>query len=103
WLESISRAPPEAEAERVSPEALVVALRERIAATGLAARVELRGDLTAPVAVGEDVVFVAENGALRGDQIERMVLHEIEGHLVPRLAARREASGLFRVGTAGAG
>lgn len=103
WLDSISRAPPEEEVERVTPEALVVALRERIAATGLAARVELRGDLTAPVAVGEDVVFVAENGALRRDQIERMVLHEIEGHLVPRLAARREASGLFRVGSAGAG
>lgn len=103
WLESTApQAPAVDETKRVPSEVLARALRERIAALGLAARVEIRRDLTAAAAVGEDVVYVGVS-ELRADQIQRMVLHEIEGHLAPRLAARREVSGLFRVGSAGSG
>lgn len=103
WLASIPEASAAGEAKWVPAEALAHALRTRVVALGLAARVEMRRDLTALAAVGEDAVYVSAGGELRADQIERLVLHEIEGHLLPRLAARSEASSVFRVGSARAG
>jgi hypothetical protein len=81
---------------------LVAALRRRLSELGIVARVELRPELAAIAAVGEGVVYVAAGAELRRDQVERIVLHEVDGHLAPRVRALCEPWGLLRVGSAGA-
>ncbi len=89
-----------------TPKATVslrAAVEERVVALGLSVRIVERGDLAARAAVGEDVVFVRRGERVTAREAARIAAHEIEAHLLPRLAARREALGLFRVGTRGAG
>lgn len=102
WLSEIDAGDAHGRAPLRPASELVSALRRRLDELGLAARVELRSELAATAAVGEGVVYVARGAELRADQIDRIVVHEVEAHLAPRLRALRQPWGLFRVGSAGA-
>jgi len=101
----IRERPPAAEPRTRSdsesePRSLVNTLRRAVGARRLPVRVEVRRDMAAVAAAAEDVVFVRSGLELRERDVERIVVHEIDGHVVPRLAARRATIGLLTVGTA---
>ncbi len=85
--------------DRADPESLYNALEEAIA--GLPVRLEIRPNQAAAAAVGEGFIGVRPGLWHTEREVRRIVLHEVEGHARPRIAAQREALGLFRVGSAG--
>jgi len=106
WARAAGSGPDEPRArsdDERSPVSLVCSLRAEIRRRGLPVRVEVVHDLASTVGVGEGVVRVRAGVTLRTSDVARLLAHEIDGHLVPRLRARAEPLGLFRVGTAGGG
>ena len=103
WAERWIQAPDDARDtlhrsdDRADPESLICALER--ATEGLPVRVQIRNQ-TAAASVGDG--FVGVRAGLWHSQaaVTRIVLHEIEGHVRPRVLAQREALGLFRVGSA---
>jgi Domain of unknown function (DUF1704) len=83
--------------DRADPESLICALER--AAEGLPVRVQVRNQAAA-ASVGDGFVGVRAGLWHSRDTVTRIVLHEIEGHVRPRVLAQREALGLFRVGAA---
>ncbi|MEI9948977.1 MAG: tyrosine/phenylalanine carboxypeptidase domain-containing protein [Pseudomonadota bacterium] len=83
--------------DRADPESLICALER--AAVGLPVRVQIRNQ-TAAASVGDGFVGVRAGLWHSRETVTRIVLHEIEGHVRPRVLAQREALGLFRVGSA---
>ena len=83
--------------DRSDPESLVRALER--ATEGLPVRVQIRNQAAA-AAVGEGFIGVRAGLWHSRENVTRIVLHEIEGHVRPRVLAQREALGLFRVGSA---
>jgi len=82
------------------PASLVSSLRRTIDTLRLPVRVTVSPDLVSAAATADAVIFV-RTGLLHSQrQVKRIVVHEIEGHALPRLRARSESLGLFRVGTA---
>jgi hypothetical protein len=65
-------------------------------------RVEVRDDLLAYAATGENVVYVAQDRQLSRHAVARTVLHEVRGHVLPQIRARKTAIPLLRTGSAGA-
>jgi hypothetical protein len=51
-------------------------------------------------ATGERVIFIASGRTISEEDAARTVLHEIEGHVRPRMRAYQTLSSLFHVGTA---
>lgn len=104
WVESWIHAPDEAPTkqhrsdDRSDPHSLYCALER--ATTGLPVRVEVRPNQVAAAAVGEGFVGVRPGLWHSQETTRRIVLHEIEGHVRPRVSAQREELGLFRVGSA---
>ncbi|MBN2194846.1 MAG: DUF1704 domain-containing protein [Polyangiaceae bacterium] len=84
-----------------SPTSLVSVLRAAIGRHCLPVRVQVDRNLVSKVAVGDGVVRVRAGIALTAAEVERLVVHELLGHVFPRFRASREALGLFRVATAG--
>ncbi len=91
--------PDEASAESSLTQALV----SRLAALGVVANVVERDDLASVAAVGEGVVYVGASAPRDPAQVARVVLHEVDGHLLPRLRSKTESIGLLRVASRGAG
>ena len=87
--------------DRSDPGSLLCALER--ATEGLPVRVQVRPNQAAAAAVGEGFVGVRPGLWHSRDTVTRIVLHEIEGHVRPRVLAQREALGLFRVGSAKSG
>jgi hypothetical protein len=84
--------------DRSDPRSLFCALER--ATAGLPVRVEVRANQAAAAAVGDGFVGVRP-GLWHSEQaVVRIVLHEIEGHVRPRVLAQREELALFRVGSA---
>jgi len=65
-------------------------------------RVAVSADLFGLAATGEDVVAVAQGETLTTSACERTVLHELEGHVLPRAEARASGWAFLLVGSAGA-
>jgi hypothetical protein len=82
---------------------LATALRDRLELLGVDVPVVERDNLSSAAAVGDGVVFVSSRAKHGAEQVARIVLHEVDGHLLPRLAAKNEARPLFVVGARGAG
>ncbi|HKO53186.1 MAG TPA: tyrosine/phenylalanine carboxypeptidase domain-containing protein [Polyangiaceae bacterium] len=83
--------------DRSDPESLICALeRETV---GLPVRVQIRNQAAA-ASVGDGFVGVRAGLWHSSETVTRIVLHEVEGHVRPRVLAQREALGLFRVGSA---
>ena len=84
--------------DRSDPGSLLCALER--ATEGLPVRVQVRPNQAAAAAVGDGFVGVRPGLWHSRDTVTRIVLHEIVGHVRPRVSAQREQLGLFRVGSA---
>jgi hypothetical protein len=99
-------APDEDEGERVrsddedSPRSLVSRMREEIGKRRLPLRVVVKQNLASLAATGDGFVQIIAGRLLSQRDVERTVLHEIEGHAEPRVAAGNVALGIFALGTA---
>ena len=84
--------------DRADPGSLLCALER--ATEGLPVRVQVRPNQAAAAAVGEGFIGVRPGLWHSRHEVTRIVLHEVEGHVRPRVLAQREELGLFRVGSA---
>ena len=84
------------------PKSLVVQLGARARALGLSIRVDVRRDQMATAATGHGLVCVRPGVALSAPAGERVALHELLAHALPRARAKHAPWGLFSVGTRGA-
>jgi hypothetical protein len=82
-------------------QSLVSRVRRRAAELGLPVRVERRPGQLAIAASGHGIVAVRPGVMLLAADAERITLHELLGHVLPRHRAARGAISLLRVGTAG--
>ncbi len=84
------------------PRSLLCCLQRTVGELRLPFRVVVSADLASAAATGDGVILVRA-GASHGERaVARTVLHEVEGHALPRHRAAAESLGLFRVGAAGA-
>ncbi|HEY0463046.1 MAG TPA: tyrosine/phenylalanine carboxypeptidase domain-containing protein [Polyangiaceae bacterium] len=99
WIHAADEAPTKLHRsdDRADPESLICTL-ERVA-EGLPVRVQIRNQ-TAAASVGDGFIGVRAGLWHSRESVTRIVLHEIEGHVRPRVLAQREELGLFRVGSA---
>jgi hypothetical protein len=79
---------------------LETALRERLLALGVGWPVIVRPRMAALAATGDGFVAVAEGRTLSEEALARTVVHEIEGHVLPRIEAARAAHPLAGIGSA---
>jgi len=84
------------------PRSLVTRMRARISALGLPVRVLVRERIGSLAAAGDGIVIVAANRRATEREIARVVLHEIEGHVLPRERGRGREHGIETLGAAGA-
>jgi hypothetical protein len=84
------------------PDSLFCRMRKAVAARRLPFRVEVSPHLSALAATGDGVVLIAKGRFASAEDVERTVLHEIEGHVMPRIHAAEQRLGILRFGTAGA-
>jgi len=82
------------------PRSLVSRIRQELGARRLPLRVVISRDLASLAATGDGAVQVVADRPLTRRDVERTVLHEIEGHVLPRLAATTVPLALFALGTA---
>ncbi len=83
-----------------SPGSLASRMRAELGARRLPFSVRVVRGLSALAATGERHVLVAAGRRTSGADVERTVLHEIGGHVVPRVRARSAPLALFRFGSA---
>lgn len=105
WLEGSPGAevPLRDAARREAGVELAAALRARLDALGLDVPVVERDNLATAAAVGDSVVYVSGDVTRDPDVVARIVLHEIEGHLLPRHSAKSAPCALLSIGARGAG
>ena len=84
------------------PRSLVRVLERAIAPLRGSVRIEVRRDLGSVAAAGDGVVFVRAGAELTPREAERIARHELEAHVLPRLAAKSEPCPIYRAGTRGA-
>jgi hypothetical protein len=106
WTTSPSPSPLDAPKPRYASDdrrshgSLYNVLAREIGRRRLPLRLELVPDLASRAACGDGVVFVGAGHWLSAREARRIALHELLGHALPRLEARRQALGLARVGSA---
>jgi hypothetical protein len=88
-----------AEDER-DPRSLVSAVGGLIGALRLPTRVVLVSDLASAAAAGDGVILIRPSVLHSESAARRIALHEVVGHALPRISARTETLGLFRIGSA---
>jgi len=104
WLGE--KPPKEADAELVrtdderAPASLVRRMREEIGRRRLPLRVEVKANLASLAATGDGFVQVIAGRRITRRDVERTVLHELEGHAAPRMLADAAPLGIFAIGTA---
>lgn len=104
WLDepapSIEREERVVSDDERSPRSLVSRMREEVGRRRLAVRVVVRDNLASLAATGDAHVQVIAGRELALRDVERTVLHEIEGHAEPRARALSASLGIFAIGTA---
>jgi hypothetical protein len=81
-------------------DSLLCRMQQRVGEERLAFRVVVR-ELISGAATGDGAIVVKQGGWYTPRDARRIVVHEVEGHALPRVRARSEANGLFRLGTRG--
>jgi hypothetical protein len=81
------------------PRSLLVRLREEMGRRKIPFRVVVARDSSALAATGESFVQIAQDRIMTVADVERTVLHEIEGHVLPRCRANTQPIGIFALGT----
>ncbi len=103
WLEG---APPAVEVEALlsddeaDPRSLLCRARAEIGRLRLPVRVVVVASLAPLAAVGERLLQIAGGRVVSVVDVERTVLHEIEGHLLPMHRAAAQPEPLFELGSA---
>ena len=102
WLAEPDVPPP---LERIAsddpdPRSLLSRLRAEVGRRRLAFAVFVHPTLAPLAATGDGVILVAPGRSTSVDDVERTVVHEIEGHALPRERARGLALSLLRIGAA---
>ena len=82
------------------PQSLATRLRMELGRRKAPFSVRVVRGLSALAATGERHVLVAEGRLVSEEDVERTVVHEIDGHVMPRVRALAEPLALFRFGTA---
>ncbi len=82
------------------PSSLLSRMRAAVGRHRLPFLVAIHPSLPALAATGERAVFVAAGRLVHEEDVVRTVLHEIEGHALPRARALQQACAIFRAGTA---
>jgi len=82
------------------PRSLLSCLRAEVGRLRLSFAVVVQKALAPLAATGDQVILVAPGRPMTEDDVARTVVHEIEGHALPRARARHAPLALFRVGTA---
>lgn len=82
------------------PRSLLSRMRAELWAHRLEVRVVPTERLAALAATGPGVIYVAAERQLALADVERTVLHEVEGHALPRWRARTARLSIFACGTA---
>jgi Domain of unknown function (DUF1704) len=80
------------------PDSLISRLRFALRDTSV--EVHPRSGMSALAATGMDCVYVCENRKISTNDVLRTVLHEVEGHVKPRLRARASDLSILILGTA---
>lgn len=86
--------------DELDPTSLVSRLRQELGRRRLPLRVLVSRNLASLAATGEGFVQIVAERALSPRDVERTVLHEIEGHVLPRQASISAPIGIFALGTA---
>lgn len=84
-------------------ESLARVISRELGRLRLPARVVVVRELGSRAATGEGVIYVRAGEVLPSRSALRIAQHEVFGHLLPRLRARRHPCGLFSAASAGAG
>jgi hypothetical protein len=84
--------------DRADPHSLLNALEHAV--EGLPVRVQVRANQAAAAAVGDGFIAVRPGLWHSREEVTRITLHEIEGHVRPRVNANRQPLGLLRLGSA---
>jgi len=84
------------------PASLVSRMRRAIHAHRLGVRVIVRDRVGALAATGDGVVIVARGRRIPEREVTRVVLHEIEGHVLPRERGRALSPAICTLGSSGA-
>jgi Domain of unknown function (DUF1704) len=80
------------------PDSLVSRMRFALRDTDV--EVRTRSGMSALAATGMECVYVCEERKLSANDVARTVVHEVEGHVKPRLRARASGHSILTVGTA---
>jgi hypothetical protein len=83
-----------------SPRSLVCRMREEIGRRRLPLRVVVKENIASLAATGDGFVQVAAGKLVTRRDVERTVLHEVDGHAAPRVLAADVPLGIFALGTA---
>lgn len=81
-------------------ESLLSLMQQGVRELGLPFGVVVRNDLTSAAAISEDAILIQADLELSEREARRIAIHELHGHALPRVRARREPLGLMRVGSA---
>ena len=82
------------------PRSLVSRLRAEVGRLRLPFTVVVKPSLAPLAATGDRVVLVAQGRPTTERDVARTVLHEIEGHVLPRAQAQKASLVIVRIGTA---
>lgn len=106
--EFVRALPDDDEDERIAtedlrdPMSLLSQMRARLSFERLrSVRVLVRPRIGALAAAGDGVVVVAKGRTTTAREAYRVVLHEVDGHVLPRERGRRHALGIATLGSAG--
>jgi hypothetical protein len=86
--------------DRRAPGSLLNLLQRELGRLRLPVRVEVMSSLGSRAASGEGVIFIQAGVPLGAREAWRITQHEILGHALPRVHARAQPVGLYRVGSA---
>lgn len=92
--------PPRKQRSSGAGATLETALRDRLRALRLDWPVVVRPKMAALAATGDGFVAVAEGRTISEETLTRTVVHEIEGHVLPRVEAVRARHPLAGIGSA---
>ena len=88
--------------DETDPRSLFSRMRARVSELGLPVRVIVRERVGSLAAAGDGIVIVAAKRRATLREVERVVLHEVEGHVIPRERGRSRTHGIETLGSAGA-
>lgn len=89
--------------DHADPGSLVRRMQSWVGRTKIPFRVLVSAELVSLAATGEDFIVVAKERRVHRRDVERIVIHEVFGHALPRVLACHEREALFTVGAAGGG